>query len=339
MYKGDVLGHEFMGIIQEVGSEVKDLKVGDRVVVSAVIAEGECFFCKNGAFSCCDVTNPSKEMEQLYGQRIAGIFGYSHLTGGYEGGQAEFVRVPFADVNCLKVPESLPDEKVLFLSDIVCTGFHATEMGQVSKDQTVAVWGCGPVGLMAIAWCFFRGAKRVIAIDSVDYRLDCAKNKLGAEIIDFTKQDVVKTLLEMVPGGLDVCIDAVGFRFPKGIMDKLQKTLKLETDTAAILYEAIISVRKAGIVSVVGDYYAFANQFPVGAFMEKGVAMRGGQVFVQKYWKKLLEYIQKGQFDPSFVVTHVMPLEQAAEAYRMFDEKQDGMLKVVLKPRTLPIAK
>jgi threonine dehydrogenase-like Zn-dependent dehydrogenase len=339
MYTGDILGHECMGIVESVGSEVSELKVGDRVVVSCVIAEGSCFYCQNGAFSCCDCTNPSKEMEKLYGHRTSGFFGYSHLTGGYEGCQAEFVRVPFADINCLKVPNSLPDEKVLFLSDIVCTGYHATELGLVSKGHTVAVWGCGPVGLMAVAWCIFKGAKRVIAIDGVDYRLRIAKEKLGVETIDFTKQDVVKTLQEMAPGGPDVCIDAVGFRLPKSLLHKFQRAVKLETDTSDVLYEAITAVRKAGTVSVVGDYYALTNNYPIGAFMEKGLTMRGGQVFAQKYWKQLLQWIEQGLFDPTFVITHSMPLENAATAYKMFDQHSDGMVKVILKTKNYPLAK
>jgi len=339
MHKGDILGHEFMGIIESVGSEVKNFKVGDRVVISAIIADGKCYYCQNQLFSCCDTTNPSKEMEQLYGHRTAGIFGYSQLTGGYDGGQAEFVRVPYADVNCLKVPDNLSDEKVLFLSDIVCTGWHANELGGVKEGQTVAVWGCGPVGLMALAWAKFLGAKRIIAIDGVDYRLQMAKQKLGAEIIDITKQDVIKTIQESVPNGPDVCIDAVGFRFPKGLFQKIQRTIKLETDTSDILSEAIYCVRKGGTVSVVGDYLAYANQFPIGAFMEKGLTMAGGQVHVQKYWKQLLEYIQTGKFDPTFVITHTMPLEKADIAYRMFDQKEDGMVKVVLKTMASPLAK
>jgi len=332
MKKGDVLGHECMGFVTEVGPDVKQLKPGDRVVVSAVIADGVCNYCKMELYSCCDGTNPSTEMEKIYGHRTAGIFGYSHLTGGYDGGQAEFIRVPLADMNCLKVPDSLRDEQVLFLSDIVCTGYHATELGQVSEGQTVAVWGCGPVGLMALAWCKFKGAKRLIAIDAIPYRLQVAADRFGAEIINFAEQDVIEAMRTLVPGGPDVAIDAVGFRFPKSLLHKLERMVKLETDSPEVLKEAILTVRKGGKISVVGDYYAYTNNYPIGAWMEKGLTMSGGQVHVQKYWKKLLEYIQKGEFDPTFVITHYMPLEQGDKAYRLFDNKEDNALKIILKP-------
>jgi len=332
MEKGDVLGHEFMGIIEDIGTGVKNFKVGDRVVVSAIIADGTCSYCKMGLFSNCDGTNPSKEMEQMYGHRTAGIFGYSHLTGGYDGGQAEYARVPIADVNLLKVPNSLSDEQVLLLSDVVCTGWHANELGKVSAGQVVAVWGCGPVGLMTIAWAKWRGAKRIIAIDAVPNRLKLARALFGAETINFGEREVVKAIQEMVPGGPDVCIDAVGFRFPKSISHWLQRTLKLETDVPTVLTEMITTVRKGGIISVVGDYYAYTNQFPIGAFMEKGLTMSSGQVHVQKYWKELLGYIEKGEFDPTFMITHRLPLDQAEEAYRMFDKKEDGAIKIILKP-------
>jgi len=331
MQKGDVLGHEFMGIVEEVGPEVKNLKAGDRVVVSFSIGDGSCWYCKNGFFTCCDTTNPSSEMEKLYGHRTSGMFGYSHITGGYEGGQAEYVRVPFADVNTLKITSELPDEKLLFLSDVVCTGWFANELGGVCEGQTVAVWGCGPVGLMAQMWAKFRGAKRVIAIDAVQYRLQMAKEKLGSDIINFAECDVVQTLKSMVPGGPDVCIDAVGFRFPKSLLHKFQRALRLESDAPQVLDEAILSVRKAGTVAIVGDYYAYANQFHIGAFMEKGLTMRGGQAPVQRYWKELLGYIESGKVDPTFIITHRLLLEQAAEAYKIFDNKEDGAVKILLK--------
>jgi len=334
LHQGDILGHEFMGIVDDVGNEVQNLKKGDRVVVSAVITCGKCYYCKNNMFSCCDTTNPSKEMEQLYGHRTAGLFGYSHLTGGYDGGQAEFARVPLADNNCLKVPDNLPDEKVLMLSDVISTAYHATELGQVQAGQTVAIWGCGPVGLMAVKWAKFKGASRVIAIDGYDYRLEVAKQQ-GAETINFTEKDVVKTIHEICPNGPDVCIDCVGFRFPKSLLHKFQRALRLETDTPEVLHECIISCRKGGHISVIGDYYAFSNQFPIGAFMEKSLTMSGGQVFVQKYWKYILGLIEKGEFDPTFIITHVMPLEDAAKAYRMFDEKEDNAIKILLKPNLM----
>jgi len=331
MESGDVIGHECMGIVESVGSEVSSLKKGDRVVVCFDIACGKCFYCKKQLFSCCETTNPNPEMESLYGHKTSGMFGYSHLTGGYEGAQAEFIRVPFAEMNCLKVPNSLPDEKVFMLSDVICTGFHATELGQVSEGQTVAVWGCGPVGLMAIKWAFYRGAKRVIAIDGLDYRLNVAKS-VGADVINFTEKNVLKTIKELCPIGPDVCIDAVGFRFPKSLLHKLERGLKLETDTPEVLTECITACRKGGRISIVGDYYAYANHFPIGAFMEKGLSSAAGQTPCQKYWKNLLSIIEKGEFDPTFIITHVLPFEKAAEAYAMFDEKKDNVIKVMLKP-------
>jgi len=334
MEKGDVLGHEFMGLVEEVGPEVKTLSKGDRVVVSAVIADGTCFFCKNGMFSCCDTTNPSKEMEKTYGHRLSGIFGYSHLTGGYDGGQAEYVRVPYADVNCLKVPSTLRDEQVLLLSDVACTAWHANEMGEVTEGKTVAVWGCGPVGLMSLAWAKFRGATTLIAIDELDYRLEMAKTKIGGvHVINFTRENVLETIRKLLPGGPDVCIDAAGFRFPgTSLLHKIERTLGLETDSPVVLTEAILACRKGGIVSIIGDYFAYANQFPIGPMMEKSLTVRGGQVFVQKYWKQLLGYIEAGKVDPTFIITHHLPLSRADVAYRMFDKREDNIVKVILRP-------
>jgi len=329
MEKGDIMGHEFMGLVAETGPDVKDFQVGDRVVCSAVIACGNCFYCQNGWFSCCDNTNPSDLMEKYYNQKIGGVFGYTHLTGGFDGGQAEYVRVPLADNNLLKIPDSLPDEKALFLSDIVCTGWHANELGEVSKGQTVAVWGCGPVGLMAQAWAKFRGA-RVIAIDNVPYRLQLAHERLGSLTINFDEENVLDVLEELAPGGVDVGIEAAGFRFPKTFLHKLQNLVKLEDDSSDILTEQIMAVRKMGNIAIVGDYFGKTNQFPIGALMEKGITLRGAQVFVQKYWKELLGYIEKGQFDPTFVISHHMALEDAPLAYQMFHHMDDNALKIIL---------
>jgi threonine dehydrogenase-like Zn-dependent dehydrogenase len=334
MEKGDILGHEFMGIVEQVGPQVQNLQIGDRVVVSAIIADGRCDYCQKQLYSCCDRTNPSKEMEKLYGHRTAGLFGYSHLTGGYEGGQAEYVRVPYADVNCLKVPPNLRDEQVLFLSDVMCTGWHANELAQVSEGQTVAVWGCGPVGLMAQMWAKFRGARRVIAIDCVPKRLEVARDKLGCEIINFSESDVLKTMHELVPGGPDVCIDAVGFRFPKSLVHRFQRLIRLETDSPQILTECIMLVRKGGKIGIVGDYYSHSNAFPIGAFMEKGLTMAGGQVHVQKYWHQLLEYVQNGEVDPTFIISREMSLEEAEAAYHLFDEYEE--VKILLRPHGMP---
>jgi threonine dehydrogenase-like Zn-dependent dehydrogenase len=331
MHQGDILGHEFMGFVEEVGPDVKLLKAGDRVVVSAVIACGECFYCEHEQYSLCDRTNPCKEMEEEYGSKLAGMFGHSHLTGGFDGGQAEYARVPIADMNCLKVPEDLSDEKLLFLSDILCAGWHANELGEVKKDQTVAVWGCGPVGLMTMMCAKYRGAKTVIGIDPITYRVEFAKEKLGIEGIDASHEDTIETLHKMFPEGIDVCIDAVGFRYASSLMHRLSRMAKLETDTPEILKECIHTCRKGGIVSVIGDYVAYANQFPIGPLMEKGITLRGSQVFVQKYWEELLDHIVSGEIDPTFVISHVMPLERAEEAYRLFDLKEDCVIEVLLK--------
>jgi threonine dehydrogenase-like Zn-dependent dehydrogenase len=332
MHKGDILGHEFMGIVEAVGNEVSGVKPGDRVVVSAVISDGTCWYCRNGQFSLCDSTNDSKTMENMYGDKISGIFGYSHLTGGYPGGQAEYARVPYADVNLLHVPEHLSDEQVLFLSDICCTGYHATELAEVQPGQTVAVWGCGPVGLMAQKWAKFKGASKVIAIDKNEFRLSLAKNAIGSEPINFEKEDVVKRLKEICPGGPDVGIEAAGFRFPKTTAQSVQMGLKLETDSTDILDEIVRSVRKGGSIGIVGDYFGYGNHFPIGPFMEKGQTMRGSQVFVQKYWKTLLDIISRGEFDPTFVITHRMRLEDSAKAYKMFSGQEDNSLKIILNP-------
>jgi len=329
--KGDVLGHECMGIVEAVGDNVKNLKVGTRVVVSAVIADGKCYFCKRKQFSLCDTTNPDKGLEATYGCRLSGIFGYSHLLGGFDGGQAEYIRVPYAEVNTLPVPSSLSDEKVLFLSDIACTGWHANELSEVSQGDTVAIWGCGPVGLMAAAWAKFRGAERVISIDKIPYRLQVAQKCLGVEVINASESDVLKTLHALIPGGPDVCIEAAGFRYAQGVLHSAQRTLRLETDTPEILTQAILACRKGGRMAVVGDYYNLANNFPIGALMEKSITFRGGQVFVQKYWKELLGYIESGRFDPTFVITHTLPFEEMARAYKIFDEKEDNSLKIFLK--------
>jgi len=328
---GDILGHEAVGIVEQIGPEVKNFKAGDRVVVSAIIACGECFYCKQKQTSLCLSTNPDARLDAIYGHRLSGVFGYSHLLGGYEGCQAEFVRVPIGDVNCLKIPDTLNDAKAIMLSDIACTGWHANELAEVKEGQTVAVWGCGPVGLMVMMWAKFRGASRIIAIDNLPYRLQLAKEKFGAEIIDYSKADVVSTIHNLLPLGPDVCIEAAGFRYTKSVSHAAQRAAQLETDTPEILSEVIKSVRLGGHVSIVGDYYNLANAFPIGAMMEKGITIRGSQVYVHKYWQQLMEYFVQGKVDPSFVVTHEMPLEKADEAYRIFDHKQDGAIKILLK--------
>lgn len=328
--KGDVLGHEFMGIVEEVGPECKTLQVGDRIVVAFGISCGNCWYCKERFPTACENTNPSEIMETLYGHRSAGIYGYSHLTGGYWGGQAEYVRVIHPDCNTLKVPATLTDEQALFLSDIVCTGYHATELGSVKPGQTVAIWGQGPVGLMATMWSKFRGAGKIIVLDGNPERLELARSRFGALTINYRNEKSIDRLWELAPGGPDVCIDATGFRFSKGLLHKVMRATMMETDTPETLYDCIKVCRKYGIVSVVADYYNFANAFPIGPLMEKGLSLRCGQATAQRYWHDLIKHIESGEVDPTFLITHRMPLEEIDKAYDMFDKKKDEMIKVFI---------
>jgi len=336
MEKGDVLGHEFMGIVEDIGPEVTTLKRGDRVVVSAVISCGDCFYCRKEEYSLCDRSNPADQMDEIYGHRIAGIFGYSHLTGGFEGGQAEFARVPYADINCLKIPDDLKDEKVLFLSDIVCTGWHANELAQTGEGQSVVVWGAGPVGLLSLAWAKYRGAKNLIIVDCIPERLQLAHEKTGATALNFeVEKDLHKKIQQLMPGGPDAVIDAVGYRARSSLLHQVQQAINLETDSPSVINQAIMTCRKGGRIAVIGDYFGSANNFQIGAFMEKGITLTGSQVYVQRYWKKLLKIIQSGGIDPTFVITHRFPLSQAAEAYRQFDKKENQVIKILLVPDRL----
>jgi len=336
MQKGDILGHEMMGRVVEVGPEVKNLKVGDRVVVPFPIACGSCWSCTHGLTAACENTNPNGWMaEKVYGHPTAGIYGYSHLTGGYPGGQAEYARVPFADVNPFKVPDELPDEKLLFLGDILPTGYMGAEMCDIQPGDVVAVWGAGPVGQFAIMSARLLGAERVIAIDRYDYRLTMARQN-GAETIDYEQQDVLETLREMTGGrGPDKAIDAVGMEahspHPDYAYDRAKQMLKLETDRPFVLREAIMAVRSGGIVSVIGVYGGFVDKFPMGAVMNRGLTIRSGQCHVHRYMQPLLERIQSGQIDPSVVITHRLPLAEAARGYDLFRNKADGCEKVVLQ--------
>ena len=342
MKKGDIMGHETMGIVEAVGPDVKGFKPGDRVVVAFDIACNHCLYCQKGAFSGCDNTNPSKEQEMLYGHHTAGLFGYSQLTGGYPGGQAEYLRVPLADTNCLKIREDqvdLPDDKVLLVSDVLSTAWHANELGSVAQGDNVVIWGAGPVGILAAHCAQVRGADRVVLVDQDEFRLEFARQRLpGVETIDFTKKKTTDVLHEMFQDqhgryvGPDVCIEAVGFHYTKSWTHWVEMALKLENDPSEILNELIYSVRKFGRIGVVGVYSGYCNHLNIGSFMEKGLTMSAGQTPVQKYWHHLLKLVKDGVLKPEMVITHHMPLEKAPEAYRMFNEKEDGCVKVVLKP-------
>lgn len=337
MKSGDILGHEFMGEVVELGREVQNLKIGDRVVVPFPIACGKCGFCQAQAFSLCENSNPNAWIaEKLLGHSGSGIFGYSHMTGGFAGGQAEYARVPFADVGPIKVPNHLSDEQVLFLSDIYPTGYMGAEMCNIQPGDTIAIWGCGPVGQFSIRCAFQLGAERVIAIDQVPERLRMAEDG-GAKTIDFSKEDVYETLMDMTGGrGPDSCIDDVGMEAhaPAFIFayDRIKQAMMLETDRPHALREAIMCCKNGGTISVIGVYAGWIDKFPMGSVMNRSLTIKTGQAHVQRYLRPLLETIEKGEIDPSFVITHRLPLEEAPGAYEMFAQKKDNCIKVVLKP-------
>ncbi|MGE0451641.1 MAG: zinc-dependent alcohol dehydrogenase [Vicinamibacterales bacterium] len=338
MRRGDVLGHEFMGEVVETGRDVKNLRIGDRVVVPFPIACGHCAQCERERYSLCENSNPNAWMaEKLWGYSPCGIFGYSHMLGGYAGGQAEYARVPFADVNPLKVPAELTDEQVLFLSDIFPTGYMAAEACGIQPGDVVAVWGCGPVGQFAIKSAYMLGAERVIAIDRFPYRMRIARERAGADTINYEETDVYEALREMTGGrGPDHCIDAVGLeghaRGVSGAYDKVKTIAMMETDRPVALRQAILACRSGGTVSVAGVYGGFIDKFPMGAVVNRALTIKSGQTHVQRYMRPLLERIRSGEIDPSFVITHRLSLSDAAEGYELFAKKQDGCLKVVLKP-------
>jgi threonine dehydrogenase-like Zn-dependent dehydrogenase len=338
MYAGDILGHEFMGEVVEVGRGVRKVKVGDRVVVPFPIACGRCFFCERQLFSLCENSNPNAWMaEKLWGHSPAGLFGYSHMLGGYAGGQAQYARVPFADVGPLKIPDSLRDDQVLFLSDILPTGYMAAENCNIQSGDTVAVWGCGPVGLFAIKSAFLLGANRVIGIDRFPERLRMARDKCGAETIDYESVDVLEYLKEITGGrGPDACIDAVGLEAhahgPLGAYDRVKQQMRLETDRPNALRQAMIACRNGGTLSVPGVYGGFLDKVPFGAVVNKALTVKSGQTHVHRYLQPLLERIQNGEIDPSFVVTHHMTLDEAPRGYDIFKNKQDECIKIVLSP-------
>ena len=337
MESGDILGHEFMGEVVEVGRAVRKLRPGDRVVVPFPIACGACTACKSELYSLCENSNPNAWMaEKLWGYSPAGLFGYSHILGGFAGGQAEYARVPFADVGPIKVPESLSDEQVLFLSDILPTAYMSAEMCNIQPGDVVAVWGCGPVGQLAIVSAYVLGAERVIAIDRFPYRLRMARERGGAETIDYEVENVLETLKEMTGGrGPDACIDAVGMEAhgPTAMYayDRAKQALKLETDRPLALREAILACKNGGTVSVVGVYGGFIDKFPMGAVVNRSLTIRSGQTHVQRYMRPLLERIERGELDPSFIITHRLPLQAAAEGFTTFLNKEDDCMKVVLE--------
>ncbi len=337
MQSGDIMGHEFMGEVVELGSQVKNLKKGDRVIIPFTISCGSCFFCNRDLWSLCDNSNPNAGLaEKMFGHSPAGLFGYSHLTGGYAGGQAEYARVPFADVGPLKIPDELSDEQVLFLTDIFPTGYMAAENCDIQPGDTVAVWGCGPVGQFAIRSAFMLGADRVIAIDRVPERLQMAA-AAKAEIINYEEIDAGEAVTEMTGGrGPDSCIDAVGMEAHgtglDALYDKAKQAVRLESDRPTALRQVILACRKGGTVSIPGVYGGFVDKVPLGAAFNKGLTMKMGQTHVHRYLRPLLDRVQKGEIDPSFVITHRMKLDEAPHAYEIFKQKKDNCIKVVLKP-------
>ncbi|MEV6376745.1 zinc-dependent alcohol dehydrogenase [Micromonospora musae] len=337
MRKGDILGHEFMGEVVEVGPQVRNLRPGDRVVVPFPIACGHCISCQRGLYSVCENSNPNAGIaEKILGHSPAGIFGYSHLLGGYAGGQAEYARVPFADVGPLKLPDEVPDEQAVMLADVFPTGYMGAEMCDIKPGQIVAVWGAGPVGLLAAASARLLGAERVFVIDRYPYRLRLAREHAGAETINYEESDVLDTLNELTAGrGPDACIDAVGLEGHHGnaaiyAYDRVKQGIRAETERPPALRQAILACRNGGVVSVVGAYGGFVDKFPMGAFMNRALTMRTGQCHVQRYLRPLLERIQRGEIDPSFIVSHRMPLKDAAKGYKLFQKKQDECSKVLL---------
>ncbi|MEW1585823.1 zinc-dependent alcohol dehydrogenase [Micromonospora vinacea] len=338
MRKGDILGHEFMGEVVEVGPQVRNLAPGDRVVVPFPIACGHCSSCQRGLYSVCENSNPNAGIaEKIMGHSPAGIFGYSHLLGGYAGGQAEYARVPFADVGPVKVPAEISDDQAVLLADVFPTGYMGAEMCDIKPGQVIAVWGAGPVGLLAAASARLLGAERVIVIDRFPYRLRLAEEHIDAETINYEEVDVLDTLNEMTAGrGPDACIDAVGLEGHHGnaamyAYDRAKQAARVETERPFALRQAILACRSGGVVSVVGAYGGFVDKFPMGAFMNRSLIMRTGQCHVQRYTRPLMERIQRGEIDPSFIVSHRMPLRDAPKGYKIFQKKQDDCTKVLLK--------
>lgn len=338
MQPGDIIGHEFMGEIVEIGSEVKQLKKGDRVVVSSIIGCGQCPYCSQQMWSLCDNSNPNGWMQEpLMGFGTAGIFGYSHMFGGYAGAQAEYVRVPFADFGALKVPEGVPDEKLLPISDAFPTGYMGADLCGIQPGDIVAVWGCGPVGQFAMRSAYMLGAERVIGIDRFVERLQLARDFAKAETINYEQVDAGEALKEMTGGrGPDCCIDAVGLEAHglgvEEVYDKAKQAVRLETDRPHVLRQMMVACRKGGTLSIMGVYSGFVDKLPMGAAFNKGLTFRMGQMHGQKYMPMLLGRVLEGEIDPSAVFTHTLPLKEATKAYEMFKQKQENCIKVLLKP-------
>ncbi len=338
MKSGDIIGHEFIGEVVEVGREVRTLKKSDRVVVSSIIGCGQCQYCSGHQWSLCDNSNPNGALQEpIFGFGTAAIFGYSHLFGGYAGAQAEYIRVPFADYGAVKVPDELTDAQALPISDAFPTGYMGADLCDIKPDDTVAVWGCGPVGLFAIKSAYLMGASKVIGIDRVPERLKLAKEQCNAEIINYEEVDAGEALREMTGGnGPDACIDAVGLEAhgigPVGFYDEVKQSLRLETDRPHILRQMIVACRKGGVISVMGVYAGFVDKMPMGAAFNKGLTIKMGQMHGQRYMPKLIDHVLKGEIDPAFVFTHQLPLTDAKHAYEIFKHKRDNCVKVLLKP-------
>ncbi|KAK4643002.1 hypothetical protein QC761_000390 [Podospora bellae-mahoneyi] len=336
--KGDILGHEFCGVVESVGPSITKLAVGDRVVNSFCISCGECSYCKDKLPTACEKTNASTLHAKLYGGRMGGIFGYSHLTGGYAGGQAEYVRIPLAENNLLKIPDNVPDEKALYLSDVLPTSYHSVVYTGVNEGDTVAIWGLGPIGFMACFWAKKKGATRVIGIDS-NWRTEYAKSKIpGLETINYATlesgQTVPTKIHEMVPGGVDVSIDASGGEYAKGWAHKLEMAIGAEQDTSEMINECLYATKKFGRVGIIGDYVGFTNHFNVGALMELGIYLIGcGQAPVQRYWEELLEMVEKGEIDPTIMLTHRFKIDDIAKAYKLQEKREEGLVKCFIETR------
>jgi len=337
--KGDILGHEFCGIVEQVGPGVKNLKPGERVVNSFCISCGECEFCKKKLPTACEKTNASRLQSKMYGGSLSGIFGYSHFVGGFAGGQAEYVRIPLADNNLLRLPDSVPDEKGLYLSDVLPTSYHAVTYTGVKEGDTVAVWGLGPIGFMACYWALkHMGAKCVIGVDN-NWRTEYAKSKIeGLKTINYTTlesgESVPSKIREMVPGGVDVSIDATGGEYAKGWMHKMELATGMEQDTSEMINEAIYSTKKFGKVGIISDYVGYTNHFNVGALMELGISLIGcGQSPVHRYWEEIRDMVESGKVDPTIMLTHRFRLDDIAKAYHMQEQRKDGLVKCFVETR------